>query len=151
MRIKKTFQGSIPENKIVNAQSNSQTDTYSCDYINGIVESGENENGRWTKWSDGTMICEMQKSVSDLKTSSTWGTGLYYGYAFDNEPINFPEAFIEKPTIHIDADLNETTQFAMIGGCSYVTETYIQRISLVRGTEATISPILHITAIGKWK
>ena len=34
MRIKKTFQGEIPENKIVNMQSDSQTDTYSCDYAN---------------------------------------------------------------------------------------------------------------------
>lgn len=34
MLIKKTFQGEIPENKIVNARSQSLTDTYSCDYIN---------------------------------------------------------------------------------------------------------------------
>lgn len=34
MKIKKTFQGTIPENKILNNESNSQTDTYSCDYIN---------------------------------------------------------------------------------------------------------------------
>lgn len=34
--IRKTFQGSIPESKILNSESNSQTDTYSCDYINSI-------------------------------------------------------------------------------------------------------------------
>lgn len=34
MRIKKIYQGNLPENKIVNTQSNSQTDTYSCNYIN---------------------------------------------------------------------------------------------------------------------
>lgn len=34
MRIKKMYQGQLPENKIVNTKSNSQTDTYSCDYIN---------------------------------------------------------------------------------------------------------------------
>ena len=34
--IRKTFQGVMPENKILNSESNSQTDTYSCDYINSI-------------------------------------------------------------------------------------------------------------------
>lgn len=34
MRIKKTFQGSLPENTVVNTQSNSQTNTYSCEYVN---------------------------------------------------------------------------------------------------------------------
>lgn len=34
MLIKKTFQGEIPENKILNMESNSQTDTYSCAEIN---------------------------------------------------------------------------------------------------------------------
>ena len=38
MRIKKTFQGELPENKIVNIESNSQTDTYSCDYINNNIK-----------------------------------------------------------------------------------------------------------------
>ena len=34
MKIQKKFQGTIPENKIVNTYSTSQTDTYSCDYVN---------------------------------------------------------------------------------------------------------------------
>lgn len=39
MRIRKTFQGEVPENKIVNTQSSSQTDTYSCDFINNNKSS----------------------------------------------------------------------------------------------------------------
>lgn len=38
MKIKKTFQGQLPENKILNTESSSQTDTYSCDYINEKVK-----------------------------------------------------------------------------------------------------------------
>lgn len=34
MKIKKKFQGSLPENAILNTASNSETDTYSCKYIN---------------------------------------------------------------------------------------------------------------------
>lgn len=36
MKIKKIYQGELPENKILNAQSTSQTDTYSCEYINKL-------------------------------------------------------------------------------------------------------------------
>lgn len=34
MKIKKIYQGELPENKILNTESTSQTDTYSCEYIN---------------------------------------------------------------------------------------------------------------------
>lgn len=34
MKIKKMFQGTIPENKILNVDSNSKTDVYSCDFVN---------------------------------------------------------------------------------------------------------------------
>lgn len=51
MKIKKTFQGVIPENKILNAESTSQTDTYSCDYINEkakeIYSTEEQVIGTW--------------------------------------------------------------------------------------------------------
>ena len=40
--IRKTFQGVMPENKILNSESNSQTDTYSCDYINNMKVDAEN-------------------------------------------------------------------------------------------------------------
>ena len=36
MKIRKTYQGSVPENKILNNYSESQTDVYSCDYINKL-------------------------------------------------------------------------------------------------------------------
>ena len=38
MRIRKVYQGNLADNKIVNTDSNSQTDTYSCDYINGALD-----------------------------------------------------------------------------------------------------------------
>lgn len=40
MKIKKVYQGELPENKILNSQSTSQTDTYSCEYINGLSTGG---------------------------------------------------------------------------------------------------------------
>lgn len=38
MKIRKKFQGTVPDNKILNTNSNSQVDTYSCDKINHLVK-----------------------------------------------------------------------------------------------------------------
>lgn len=40
MRIRKTFQGQLPENKVIDGYSNSQTDAYSCNRINRINKEG---------------------------------------------------------------------------------------------------------------
>lgn len=45
MRIRKTFQGEIPENKIINMQSDSQTDAYSCAYLNNMIGDSAIEIG----------------------------------------------------------------------------------------------------------
>lgn len=50
MKIKKMYQGTAPENKILNTHSNSQTDVYSCDYINKLNNYSTEEQiiGTWT-------------------------------------------------------------------------------------------------------
>lgn len=53
MKIKKTYQGSLPENRILNTHSSSQTDTYSCDYINDssvVVSAVEPTTDRKKIW-----------------------------------------------------------------------------------------------------
>lgn len=48
MKIRKTFSGNLPENKIINTNSTSETDTYSCKYLNErnvIVSSEEPTTG----------------------------------------------------------------------------------------------------------
>lgn len=44
MKIEKKYQGTIPTNKILNEKTESNTDTYSCEYINGL-STGGNGNG----------------------------------------------------------------------------------------------------------
>ena len=87
------FQGKIPENRILSTYSNSQTDTYSCDYMNHIVERGSNENGNWTKWDDGTMICDLIREYSFTATTA-WGAVYESGYI---NLGNLPQTFIEAP------------------------------------------------------
>lgn len=43
MKIKKMYQGVIPANKIMNTRSESNSDTYSCDYLNKNSSSGGNK------------------------------------------------------------------------------------------------------------
>ena len=37
MKIRKTYQGVVPSGKVLNSKSDSQIDTYSCDYLNNII------------------------------------------------------------------------------------------------------------------
>ena len=55
----------LPEN----SKTTGTTNTYSCDYINGIVESGSNENGDWIKYNDGTMICTATKLFENISVT----------------------------------------------------------------------------------
>lgn len=48
MRIQKKFQGTVPENKILDTYSKSQTDTYSCNMINTLIGSGTGGGGGGT-------------------------------------------------------------------------------------------------------
>lgn len=49
MKIKKMYQGTVPENKILNTYSDSQTDVYSCDYTNKLsnYSTEEQQIGTW--------------------------------------------------------------------------------------------------------
>lgn len=66
-KIKKTYQGTIPENKILNTESKSQTDTYSCDYINNlnVYSTEETVIG---KWIDGKPLYRKVLKALDITT-----------------------------------------------------------------------------------
>lgn len=49
MKIKKMYQGNVPENKILNTYSDSQIDVYSCNYVNKLntYSTTEQRIGTW--------------------------------------------------------------------------------------------------------
>lgn len=55
MRIKKTFQTTVPTGKVIDSYATSTTDTYSCDYINGL-ETYSTDETRVGTWIDGKPI-----------------------------------------------------------------------------------------------
>ena len=151
MLIRKTQQPSTyPENQIHDAYSTSTTDTYSCNYINGIVESGSNTNGSWTKWADGTMI--INKTVlGTANITNAWGS-LYVSNEINLG--NFPVAFIEMPTIVVSPQTQTGTQYMLAGqgGSGYGSETNAGYVSLVRPNSRTnVAYRLEVIAKGKRK
>lgn len=80
MRIKKMYQGTAPENKILNQYSTSQTDTYSCNYTNKLVEFSTTEKVVG-KWIDGKPL--YQKTFSG---NLTLGSGTTIS---DLTPLNY--------------------------------------------------------------
>lgn len=133
-----------------NEYTTSTTDTYSCNYINGIVESGSNTNGSWTKWADGTMI--INKTVlGTANITNAWGS-LYISSEINLG--NFPVAFIEMPTIVVSPQNQTGTQYMLAGqgGSGYGTETNAGNVALVRPNSRTgVAYRLEVIAKGKWK
>ena len=143
-------EGDVKAPVVNNEYTESATDTYSCNYINGIVESGSNANGSWTKWADGTMI--INKTVlGTANITNAWGS-LYVSAEINLG--NFPVAFIEMPTIVVSPQTQTGTQYMLAGqgGSGYGSETNAGFVSLVRPNSRTgVAYRLEVIAKGKWK
>lgn len=142
MRIKKVSQTVPTTAQVVDGYSNSTTDSYSCNYVNGIIESGSNSYGYYTKYIDGTMICTRKVTVT-IASLNSWGT-LYDGST--SEEVKFAQSFIESPTVSV------TPTFSAFVEKAVPSLTGITSITLARPTStANWNVPLDIIAIGKWK
>lgn len=137
------------ENSFKSIKTISDTDTYNCNYINNIVESGNNDNGNWVKFEDGTMICTGTITAT-IDCTNTWGT-LYYGQ--NNDKYNFAQSFIKPPILNL--------QYTTTGAMSFIPIVYsgividkdgFKRIEIARPNSVTnVSVKVYFIAIGKWK
>lgn len=85
MRIRKVYQGSLPNGKILSEHSDSQSDTYSCEYINNI---GGNNNTNVTD-NSGKILYENSSgstgTISLVDNISNYNTvDVYYGEMYNN-------------------------------------------------------------------
>lgn len=149
MIIRKTQQPSdFPTNNISNAKTTGTTNTYSCDYINGIVESGSNDNGNWIKYSDGTMITYQNVNIT-LSVTEAWD-GIFVGNY--TTPINFSQTFKEPPEVLIDLKFTQGAGWRVDWDFPVITNSSIKNIGVGRGTASDTSKFkATIFAIGKWK
>lgn len=149
MKIKKVSPTTPTTAQVVDSHSDSTTDSYSCHYINGIVESGSNANGNYIKYADGTMICTIIKTLT-LTVSTQWGS-LYEDNSTATQ-FDYPVQFVgNQPSVTA----------TITGGNSGFVMTWIEtntplvntdRLAVVRGSSAGSQDYtINITAIGRWK
>ena len=69
-RIIKTYNGVVPNGKLLNSYSTSQNDGYSCDYINGL-ETYSTDEIRIGTWIDGKPLYRKVLNIPALKNNGT--------------------------------------------------------------------------------
>lgn len=129
-------------------KTTSDTETYACNYVNNIIESGSNENGNWIKYADGTMICT-KKHTGTANVNVTLGSIFYNGYYAMAGDL--PQNFIEAPYYYATTVESEWKIWGL--QTAPVTATkWATRVDLMCATSQTDKSVtINMIAIGKWK
>lgn len=142
MRIKKVYQGTVPENKILGTYTTSNTDTYSCNYINNCNTYSTSEVDTGKKWVDNKKIYRKVFTFSsltnsadnDIGTISNLGTITYtYGMAkLGGDQYALPHVDYRDKEWNIGIHANDTFgkiyvekgAYGTVTGASYVVVEY---------------------------
>lgn len=114
MKIRKAFQGTIPENKILDTYSESNTDTYSCNYIN--------QPKMKVLWTNPSPDLKFNEQTITLSSSDydylIFVYKLYYTYTKNMGqhssvfvPKGYGCAFCDAMNYGIDGDYNNTANY----------------------------------------
>ena len=114
------------------------------DAINGIVESGSNTNGEWTKWANGTMICT--KRLVGRASLNLWNAPIIFA---DIPCGNFSQTFTTIQSIQATSENNQVVAYSITNFTTTSAGTI--RITGCASVGMEKSYILHIFAIGRWK
>lgn len=136
MRIKKMYQGTVPENKILDTYSTSATDTYSCNYVNGLetYSTDETRVGTWIdrrpiyrkviarnlSVTNGTYINLSSLNVNELLKVKSINKKTSNDFTFYD---NFFDSSNEKITLHYRNDIIE---FWTASGANYTSTVWIE-------------------------
>lgn len=112
--------------------------------VNGIIESGSNDNGSWIKFADGTLIQYGSKNCT-ATTSSSGGFTHYYSQNTFTLPIEFKNT---EYKIFPNINSENVTLINLVYGSVKTTSTYgLNFISSSNNDTRTIQWF----AIGRWK
>lgn len=112
-----------------------------------IVESGENNNGSWVKYYDGTMICTKKLEGITNNVSKEWGNLYESQSAIDLGSM--PETFTELK--YINASLTSNNWHSWIVRHEGTTTSNFGKLYLARPTTGNVNVNINCLAIGKWK
>ena len=110
------------------------------------ITTGNNANGTWIRFPDGTQICT--KTVSVSMAINTAEGSLYYGTRTTLGDFAMP--FTEAPA---ESVLQTTGPSALLDVTRDITASSAGSINLYKSTvtNQTVSYSIHVIAIGKWK
>lgn len=137
----------------LNANNLNQLQTNVENAINGVIESGENANGNYVKYADGTMIC-YKNITGSAAINTSWGDGYTTGNVNTIDLGSFPATFVGNvPTVNLTASRAEPGNFNYwIATLNETSLSYIGKISLLRFTSNdNVYYNINVIAIGKWK
>jgi len=113
------------------------TESHSVDTMG--IESGDNTNGKYTKFPDGTLICVSK----DITNYTNVASGSIFISA--QRTWTYPMAFIEKPAV--SASDENGFRWADV----FNPESHQARFFSFGATSSTTSSNVTLTAIGRWK
>ena len=113
-----------------------------------IIERGDNANGEYIRWADGTQICT--RTVT-LTLSVTSATGTLYFARVDG--YTYPAAFVDIPQLFLGfSDLGTTNRGGIPVQSGGATPTQMSDFYIFKTAKATnYSGLFHYLAIGRWK
>ena len=116
--------------------------------LNNLIEYGENSNGKYYKFSDGTLICESVRTFTSIPITNPWGV-LFESTSTVNYG-NFPYPFVSAPSTPTATCVSTTSVF--IQQLNNTTATAWGQSYLVRpGSIILANTTIGLRAIGRWK
>ena len=140
--------GRVPTGKSVWSEYKDRVDFLKVTIENtNVVESGENENGTYIKYYDGTMVCSGEISFS--ANADFVHDVLYYKSV---GALRFAKEFIEPPIINATYVGNGGARILWATALGNVTTTESGTLYVITWWNATdVNGKVHVTAKGKWK
>lgn len=108
-----------------------------------IIETGNNDDGRWIKYADGTMICA-SNLTRIIENNISWN-GFYIGVI---DAIKFPLGFVTIDSCSIDLYCYRNL-WKMSGGI--LGTTGISNMYTISPESFTSDVNIVLTAVGRWK
>lgn len=136
----------IKSDSVVFWHSSPGSDSYQKIQHGMIIQTGENEKGRWTKFGDGTQICYCSKTVMpapNTQVGNMWRSS--------SKIIEYPMKFgtLSTPAISIAVDSDTGFTWAGLGDKAAGNEGV--GICIFAPVKSENTSKVSLIAIGRWK
>lgn len=112
----------------------------------GVIESGSNANGSYTKWADGTMICSRSDSYTTVAITTAFGA-LFRATSVISR-VNWAQTFVSAPSVSHSSSSSSGGGWVVIQAVatSSLTPAYYP----IEVTSGNRDFVITSTGIGRW-